>query len=66
MFFNPESKLHENHKIISMEEKAKFNVDEIKNEIDKLKYTINELNEYKYNISIDITIIEKKEEFIKK
>ena len=66
MFFNPESKFHEKHKIISMEEKAKFNIDEIKNEIDNLKNTINELNEYKDNISVDIKIIEKKEEFIKK
>ena len=66
LFFNEESKIHKEHKIISIEQKNKFNIDEIKEDFNSLSNVINEIIEYKNNIEMNTKIISKKEEFIKK
>ena len=65
LFFNVQSKIHKDHKVITIEQKNKYNIDDIKKNIDDLKDAVDELKEYKNNVSIDIKIISKKEEFIK-
>ena len=66
LFFSEESKIHKDHKIITIEEKNKYNLDEMKEDINNLSKVINELREYKGNIELERKIIEKKEEFTKK
>ena len=57
MFINEESKIHKNHKIISKEQKNKYNIDEIKNDIENLSITIDKCNKYKNNIELESEII---------
>ena len=66
MIISEESKIHKDHKIITMEQKNKYNLDEVKNEISYLSNTINELNSYKNNLDVFHKLVESKEEFIKK
>ena len=66
LFFNEESKIHKDHKIISIEQKNKFNLDDLKEDINNLLKTIDKLKEYKTNIEMERKIIDKKEEFTKK
>ena len=66
LFFSEESKIHNGHKIIPIEQKEKFKIDDIKEDINNLSSVINELNEYKRNIELDTKIIIKKEEFTNK
>jgi hypothetical protein len=65
LFFNIQSKIHKDHKVITIQQKNKYNIDDIKKNIADLKDAVNELKEYKNNVSIDIKILSKKEEFIK-
>ena len=64
MINNEESKIHYGHKIISIEQKNKYKIDEVKNEINNLPNVVNEIKGYKKNIELENKIIEKKEEFI--
>jgi hypothetical protein len=66
MINNEESKIHFGHKIISIEQKNKYNIDEVKNEINNLPNVVNEIKGFKNNIELEKKIIEKKEEFIVK
>ena len=66
LFFTEDSKIHEGHKIISIEEKNKFNIEEIKKEINNLTYVKDEINKSNNDLDIEINILEKKEEFLKK
>ena len=66
VIMSEDSKIHSGHKIISMEQKNKFKLDEIKEEIDNLSNIQDEIKEFMDNIDKDKKIIEKKEEFIKK
>ena len=66
MINNEESKIHYGHKIISLEQKNKFKIEELKYEIDNLPNVINEIKEYKNNVELENKILEKKEEFIYK
>ena len=66
MIISEESKIHQGHKIITMAQKNKFNLDEIKEEINNLSNIITEINAFKENINRDHKIVETKEEFIKK
>ena len=66
MINNEESKIHSGHKIISIEQKNKYNLDEVKKEINNLPNVVNEIKGYKRNIELENKIIEKKEEFILK
>ena len=66
MIISKESKIHEGHRIITIEQKNKYNLDEIKEEINNLSNVVNEISEYKEIIEMDGKIIEKKEEFVKK
>ena len=63
IIMSEESKIHKDHKIISIEQKNKFKLDEIKEEINGLSSVVGIIKEYKDNIESDKTIIEKKEEF---
>ena len=64
LFFSEESKLHRGHRIIPIEQKDKFNIDEIKEDINNLSNVIRDLNGYKNNIELEEKIIEKREEII--
>ena len=64
MINNEESKIHSGHKIISIEQKNKYNLDEVKNEINNLPNVVNEIKGYKRNIELENKILEKKEEFM--
>ena len=66
LFFSEESKIHNGHKIIPIEQKEKFKIDEIKEDINNLSSVINELTIYKKNIELDTKILLKKEEFTNK
>ena len=66
MIINKESKIHEGHKIITIEQKNKYNLDEIKEDINNLSNVANEISKYKDTIDMDSKIIEKREEFVKK
>ena len=66
MINNEESKIHYGHKIISIEQKNKFKIEEIKNEINNLSSVTNEIKVYKKNVELENKFIEKKEEFIYK
>ena len=66
MINNEESKIHYGHKIISIEEKNRFKIEEIKTEINNLSNVVNEIKVYKNNVELENKIIEKKEEFIYK
>ena len=66
LIFSEESKIHKDHKIISIEQKNKFNLDDLKEDINNLLKTIDKLKEYKTNIEMERKIIDKKEEFTKK
>ena len=66
LFFSKEAKNHEGHKIISIEKKNKYKLEDLKNEIDDLYNVVNEITGYKDNIEVENKIYEKKEEFIKK
>ena len=66
MINNEDSKIHYGHKIISIEQKNKFNLEEVKNEINNLSNVVNEIKGYKKNIELESEIIEKKEEFIER
>ena len=61
---NEESKIHNGHKIISNEERNRFNIEEIKNNINHLPFIVNELLKYKDNLEKDKNIMEKKDIFI--
>ena len=63
MINNEESKNHLGHKIISIEQKNKYNIDEVNNEINNLPNVIQEIEGFKMNIKLENKIIEKKEEF---
>ena len=65
LFFNVQSKIHKDHKVINIEEKNKYNIDEIKQNLDDLLDTVKKLKEYDNNITTDMKVIEKKEEFVK-
>ena len=65
LFFREESKIHLGHKIIPIEKKNKFNIDEIREKIENLSSVVDKIKEYKDNIDIDNKIIEKKETFVK-
>lgn len=66
LFFSEESKNHQDHKIIPIDQKNKFKIDEIKEEIINLSNVIKDLKEYKDNIEMEKKMDEKKEEFINK
>jgi len=66
MITNQESKIHYGHKIISIEQKIKFKVEEVKNEINNLSNVVNEIKVYKNNIELENKLIQRKEEFIYK
>jgi hypothetical protein len=66
MIISEESKIHKDHKIISIEQKKKFNLDEVKEEINNLSNVVVELNSYKKNLDVVHKLVETKEEFIKK
>ena len=66
MIISKESKIHETHKIITIEQKNKYNLEEIKEDINDLSNVVNDLSEFKDIIDMDKKIIEKKEEFVKK
>ena len=63
IIMSEESKIHKDHKIISIGQKNKFKLDEIKEEINGLSNVSDTIKEYKDNVELDKTIIEKKEEF---
>ena len=65
LFFSEESKIHNGHKIILIEQKDKFKIDEIKEDINNLSNVVKELEGYKNDIEVETKIIAKKEEFIK-
>ena len=66
MITNKESKKHQNHKIIDIEKKNKYNIDELLSQVNSLSDVNKELNQYKINYEIENKILEKKEEFFKK
>ena len=66
MITNKESKIHQNHKIIEIEKKNKYNIDQLITDVNSLSDTIGELNQYKINNEIENKILEKKDEFFKK
>jgi hypothetical protein len=66
MINNEESKIHYKHKIISIEQKNKFKIEEIKNEINNLSSVTNEIKVYKNNVELENKLIGIKEEFIYK
>ena len=66
MITNKESKKHQNHKIIDIEKKNKYNIDQLLSKVNSLSDVNKELNQYKINYEIENKILEKKEEFFKK
>ena len=66
VIMSEDSKIHKGHKIISIEQKKKYNLDEVKEEINNLVNVIEEIKGYKDNLDIDNKIIEKKNEFMTK
>ena len=66
VIMSEDSKIHKGHKIISIEQKNKYNLDEVKEEINNLVNVIEEIKGYKDNLNIDNKIIEKKNEFMTK
>ncbi len=65
VFFNAQSKKHEGHKVITIEQKNKYSIDEVKKSVDDLKSSEDELKVFKNNVLSDVSIMEKKEEFVK-
>jgi hypothetical protein len=61
-----ESKIHQGHKIIEIDIKNKYNLDNVIADIKLLSNSINELTQYKINCDIEEKMIEKKEDFYKK
>ena len=60
-----ESQNHIGHKIISIEQRNKYNLQTIKSEINNLSSVVEELLKYKNNLEQGTRIMNKKEEFIK-
>jgi hypothetical protein len=61
-----ESKIHQGHKIIEIDIKNKYKLDNVIADIKLLSNSINELTQYKINCDIEEKMIEKKEDFYKK
>ena len=61
-----ESKIHQGHKIIEIDIKNKYNLDNVIADIKLLSNSINALTQYKINCDIEEKMIEKKEDFYKK
>ena len=66
VIMSEDSKIHKDHKIISIEQKNKYNLDEVKEEINNLVNIVDQIKEYKDNLEIDNKIIEKIKEFASK
>ena len=66
VIMSEDSKIHKDHKIISIEQKNKFNLDEVKEEINNLVNVLDQIKEYKNNLDKDNKIIEKITEFMTK
>ena len=66
LIINKESKNHQGHKIIDIEKRNKYNLDQIYLEINSLSDITKDLTQYKINTEIEEKIIEKKEDFYKK
>jgi hypothetical protein len=66
LFFSVDSKIHQGHKVVSLEQKNKYNLEEVKKEINNLVNVVDEINTNQTNIDVEIQILEKKEEFINK
>ena len=66
LFFSVDSKIHQGHKVVTLEQKNKYNLEEVKKEINNLVNVVDEINKNQTNIDVEIQILEKKEEFINK
>jgi len=66
LIMSKESKIHQGHKIIEIDIKNKYKLDNVIADIKLLSNSINELTQYKINCDIEEKMIEKKEDFYKK
>lgn len=60
-----ESKIHYDHKIISIDKKNKFNLEKAKEDIKNLSKATNQLLIYKDNVEKEKLVVKRKEEFMK-
>ena len=66
VIMSEDSKIHKDHKIISIEQKNKFNLDEVKEEINNLSNVLDVIKIFKNNLDIDNKIIQKINQFVTK
>ena len=63
IILNKEYEVHSGHKIIDIEQRKKFKIDDVKSEINNISKTIDEINIYQIAISNEINIRKKKCDF---
>lgn len=63
IILNKEHEVHSGHKIIDIEQRKKFKIDDVNSDINNFSKTIDEINKYQVSISNEIKIRKKKCEF---
>ena len=63
IILNKEHEVHSGHKIVDIEQKKKFKIDDVKSDINNFSKTIDEIDKYQLNLSNEIKIRKKKCEF---
>ena len=66
IILNKEHEVHSGHKIIDIEQRKRFKVDEVKSDINNFSKTIEEVDKYQLNLSNEIKIRKKKCDFYDK
>ena len=60
IILNKEYEVHSGHKIVDIEQKKNFKIDDVKSDINNFSKTIDEISKYKINLSNEIEIRKKK------
>ena len=63
IILNKEHEVHSGHKIIDLEQRKKFKIDDVKSDINNFSKTLDEVDKYQLNLSNEIKIRKKKCDF---